>query len=404
MPAAIHVCPRALTGSKAAQRGCNQGVPRPGFWPGVDAMSLPEMWCERRGRGHGTLAQYGLPLAGDLVRKSQCAICPACVSMAGRIRAEWEMRYVVACPDHECWLVDTCLGCNRPISWRRKAVGLCRCGFDFSKCPTSKAPASIQFLSAMFANRLRGFMPALEVRGRGFPKKLDRIGLNGLIGLAKALSQGVSMRGGDAAAEGALMSTALRQQAGTACLIADALDSWPSGLHRSLEDGIRARVGEPGEHVDIVTNQEARGVSLFSNRWKLWRKSGMPAFLREEVRRFASDRSIVVGNKSYVSLRDRDVKKDDSGRELACFKGWGQSFKLSGDFVLSPAATLYALGATSGSLQAFKLAGLLARAGGPMRAYEVDHALHSVNAKVSYCRVARTSLRSRRSAKRSSST
>ena len=54
--------------------------------------------------------------------------CPACLKGERPYwRKSWENGPAI-CIQHQCWLVDICVGCNRTMSWRNSRLLTCSCG------------------------------------------------------------------------------------------------------------------------------------------------------------------------------------------------------------------------------------------------------------------------------------
>ncbi len=60
-------------------------------------------------------------------------ICPSCIVENGYIDLYWDIKYVECCPKHRIKLIDTCPSCGKSLSWFRRGILRCRCGFDLLK-------------------------------------------------------------------------------------------------------------------------------------------------------------------------------------------------------------------------------------------------------------------------------
>lgn len=76
---------------------------------------------------------YGHSVPQYVIRPDRPKICPACLIDSGYNRRIWELTPVTACPVHRCVLLDECPNCTKCISWARREVCRCKCGFDFRK-------------------------------------------------------------------------------------------------------------------------------------------------------------------------------------------------------------------------------------------------------------------------------
>ncbi len=89
----------------------------------------------------------GLREPGWLMRREginahgMARVCPACISAADPHWASaWEERDGCWCEAHDCWLVDHCSGCAKPLRWKSVRLTLCRCGYDLRRAPIVKIP------------------------------------------------------------------------------------------------------------------------------------------------------------------------------------------------------------------------------------------------------------------------
>jgi hypothetical protein len=49
------------------------------------------------------------------------------------IDKEWEALPFTVCPLHRAILIDSCPHCHQSLSWRRKKVSVCSCGYDWRR-------------------------------------------------------------------------------------------------------------------------------------------------------------------------------------------------------------------------------------------------------------------------------
>lgn len=84
----------------------------------------------------GALIVFGRQLWHKFIVREIPKICPACLTEQIYCRRIWELSPVTTCPVHQCFLVTHCRKCERPISWNRPKMHICRCGFDFRKDKT----------------------------------------------------------------------------------------------------------------------------------------------------------------------------------------------------------------------------------------------------------------------------
>lgn len=78
-------------------------------------------------------------------------ICPKCLSETAFLRKSWDLSLLVACPVHQCYLVDHCPSCKMPIPWLRAEVAYCGCGFDLRSTTTMTVESSVLSLTKRIA-------------------------------------------------------------------------------------------------------------------------------------------------------------------------------------------------------------------------------------------------------------
>ncbi|QHE90389.1 hypothetical protein PI93_000075 [Pandoraea fibrosis] len=59
--------------------------------------------------------------------------CPICLAQAPYWRAVWDLTLMAACPAHRVALRDSCPGCHRALTWKRRHVSECDCGHTLTK-------------------------------------------------------------------------------------------------------------------------------------------------------------------------------------------------------------------------------------------------------------------------------
>lgn len=80
-------------------------------------------------RRSGTFSDQ--PPPAEFIRFSTPKVCPACLREADYYRRYWDLLPFTSCPAHGVVLIDSCPGCGRRLSWVRKKVSVCRCGYDW---------------------------------------------------------------------------------------------------------------------------------------------------------------------------------------------------------------------------------------------------------------------------------
>lgn len=79
--------------------------------------------------------------------------CPRCLAEDKIWRAEWELKFVDACPSHGVWLVDVCGSCGKPLTWNRVSLTHCTCGTPLSRATSLPAPERVAWLATVLHSR-----------------------------------------------------------------------------------------------------------------------------------------------------------------------------------------------------------------------------------------------------------
>lgn len=80
----------------------------------------------------------------DARRSLYGRLCPRCIEPGGlgHIPAIWDIAVNMRCPSHRTFLLDRCPSCECPISYRRKELKQCDCGFRYWEAQTqTQTPA-----------------------------------------------------------------------------------------------------------------------------------------------------------------------------------------------------------------------------------------------------------------------
>ena len=95
-----------------------------------------------------SLAEYALRVTQICEQTPQiwnvgrCRCCPQCLREKAFWRIGWEHYFFDVCPIHHCWLIDSCDHCGAPITWRRRDLLQCDCGYFYASSRASEAPVS----------------------------------------------------------------------------------------------------------------------------------------------------------------------------------------------------------------------------------------------------------------------
>lgn len=55
-------------------------------------------------------------------------VCVQCLQEDGYCRMAWDFALMTTCPNHACYLLQTCPMCSRDLNWNRHRVDTCSCG------------------------------------------------------------------------------------------------------------------------------------------------------------------------------------------------------------------------------------------------------------------------------------
>jgi hypothetical protein len=92
-------------------------------------------------------------------------VCPICLKESGFARLVWDLRVVITCWRHGCYLLDHCSVCRRRLTWGRRALTACTCGSDLTIQRTEDAPISV----LAFSRRLETMLESANVDLDLFP-------------------------------------------------------------------------------------------------------------------------------------------------------------------------------------------------------------------------------------------
>ncbi len=112
----------------------------------------------------------GFLLGRDISREhlagAKPRVCPNCVDELGYISANWDLRFMIACPKHRRVAVFRCLECGKPLNLYRPKLLECRCGSDLRVSSTESVEDSVLELQAVLAARaLKQECPSVSACG-----------------------------------------------------------------------------------------------------------------------------------------------------------------------------------------------------------------------------------------------
>ena len=174
-----------------------------------------------------TLQFSGHPVSDEFILRQQRRVCPDCLKDAPYHRMKWDLAVYAVCEHHHTRMLDTCPSCSKRLTWTTGGPCSCSCGFNLQNGRMEK-------LEPERVNILRGFITAATAGPSSLSGLSREIGLSawqklcGQIGLIH-----IGKRSGRTIKQLALkdVDTLLRSlEVG-----ASALDEWPDGFHRHLD-------------------------------------------------------------------------------------------------------------------------------------------------------------------------
>jgi len=264
-----NVLSKRLGFTGVASRASRESVERLAAEAGIPLESLLPLW---RGNPHAPLVLFGghsLPgSALDFQVNTGRKVCPECLAEHGRHLAVWDLSFVSACPIHRKVLVDTCLACRDPITWKGNDVAWCGCkeGGDLRRIPaapvtTEQANATAcvqgllgdpQFMSA--AADFRALPPFRNMAPAHVVEFLVRLGLDAAATRPRRYFFGFENMG----------DVEVPPHEALARSVA-AVRDWPAGFHRELNHMRRRHVTDVRTATQKVTEGIVRWATPLPN-------------------------------------------------------------------------------------------------------------------------------------------
>jgi len=166
----------------------------------------------------------------------QVRICPECILAQGSIDIFWSLRHAIACPEHGRAALQSCPECKKPLSWYRKGLLICKCGYDLSnerveKCISPEGKALLRILY----NKLHYKALSDEITAKfNFPiQGFERIPLQSLINIIEKVRQRLFFRRIDPEARWSVITVDIIDK--TARVFSD----WPNCFSDLIENRAR---------------------------------------------------------------------------------------------------------------------------------------------------------------------
>lgn len=88
---------------------------------------------------------YDVP--SNFLRFAYPRVCVECLKENSYHKSIWDFAPLTCCPQHDVLLVDYCINCKTQLTWNRKGVNFCHCGFDLRQIPSIKVDHNQSWLS-----------------------------------------------------------------------------------------------------------------------------------------------------------------------------------------------------------------------------------------------------------------
>lgn len=111
------------------------------YFPLTDSEGVKNLFC-------------GRPIPRYLIRENP-KVCPQCLQERPYAKKVWDLSFYTACPKHSISLLSSCPRCGTSLSWIRKSICHCTCGFDLRKVqprPVSTSETAISHHIDHFIN------------------------------------------------------------------------------------------------------------------------------------------------------------------------------------------------------------------------------------------------------------
>lgn len=81
-------------------------------------------------------------------------VCPRCLKTRMVLPFYWDFEFFCACPEHGTLLLSACPACDKRLSWGRRCVHQCDCGYDLRRSVPQAAPAPLVWYSSVLLSKL----------------------------------------------------------------------------------------------------------------------------------------------------------------------------------------------------------------------------------------------------------
>lgn len=81
-------------------------------------------------------------------------VCSQCLKRRMVLPFYWDFEFFCACPEHGTLLLSACPACDKKLSWGRRCLHQCDCGYDLRRSASQAAPAPLVWYSSVLLSKL----------------------------------------------------------------------------------------------------------------------------------------------------------------------------------------------------------------------------------------------------------
>lgn len=251
-------------------------------------------------------------------------LCPKCLNSSPALRAVWDLAAVTVCPIHGCWLISRCPACYTDVSWRRKRVVRCACGFNFTDTQVTAAPPSLCALTCLIQERFGEELLGQHHGDYSLPLELQDADLNQILSLFSIFRQDRMLSAVVEAPKIEHACARLLAESSIALSVVELLTDWPHGWQAMQEKLSAACFGDQYGPDYLVIKQEAVE-ALPILRTKARRESeDLPRIVGEHVAAHLAQRRVRIGLMALYSTAPMTSPSDKPGqRTLRYLRSFG---------------------------------------------------------------------------------
>ncbi|MFY9622492.1 MAG: helix-turn-helix domain-containing protein [Pyrinomonadaceae bacterium] len=171
-----------------------------------------------------------------LVFKRQ-RVCVECLRESNHCRKQWEFSAVTCCPIHKVLLIEKCPACGKAMTWFRRHVSKCRCGFDWRESKVTRLPEA-QCRVSLLLYRAFGLPGLPRIRSTKRNPLID-LGLSSLLNALLILAMSQERRWSNRLIF--LRKNTVLENHQRLVSAFSVFENWPDNFHRFLDDLSRGK-------------------------------------------------------------------------------------------------------------------------------------------------------------------